>query len=65
MKVGDLIKYETVPYEFSEVETYIGVIVELSRTGHKTLSARVFFTDGDFADDLWIDTAKLNVIDVD
>ena len=59
MKVGDLVKYETVPYEFSEVETQVGVIVELSRTGHKTHSARVVFTDGD---DPWIETTKLRVV---
>ena len=62
MKVGDLVKYETVPYEFSEVETQVGVIVELSRTGHKTHSARVVFTDGDQA---WYDTGLLRVVDDD
>mgnify|MGYP003145279738 FL=1 len=62
MKVGDLVKYETVPHEFSEVETQVGVIVELSRTGHTTHSARVFFTDGDMA---WYDTGMLSVIDAD
>ena len=62
MKIGDLVKYETVPHEFSEVETQVGVIVELSRTGHTTHSARVVFTDGDMA---WYDTGMLSVIDAD
>ena len=59
MKVGDLVKYETVPHEFAEYETQYGVIVQLSRTGHVTHSAKVVFTDGDFE---WFDTAVLELV---
>jgi hypothetical protein len=59
MKVGDLVLYETVPHEFAEVEEQIGVVVQLSKTGIKTLSAKVFFADGEEA---WYDTGVLEVI---
>ena len=59
MKVGDLVKYETVPHEFAEYETHYGVIVQLSRTGHLTHSARVVFTDGEVE---WFDTAVLELM---
>ena len=60
MKVGDLVKYEIVPYEFAEVEEHIGVIVELSRTGHLTHSARVVFVSGE---EHWYDTGMLELLD--
>ena len=60
MKIGDLVKYETVPHEFAEYVTQVGVMVELSRTGHTTHSAKVVFTDGVTE---WFDTQVLEIID--
>jgi len=60
MKIGDLVKYETVPHEFAEYVTQVGVVVELSRTGHATHSAKVVFTDGVTE---WFDTQVLEIID--
>ena len=59
MKVGDLVKYETIPHEFAEAEERIGVVMQLSKTGFSTLSAKVFFGNGDEA---WYDTGVLEVI---
>ncbi len=59
MKVGDLVKYESVPHEFAEYETSYGVVVQLSRTGHVTHSVKVVFTDGSIE---WYDSAVLEVI---
>ncbi len=59
IEVGDLVKYVTVPHEFAEYETYIGVVTHLSRTGDITHSAKIVFTDGDSS---WHDTAVLEVI---
>jgi hypothetical protein len=57
--VGDLVKREVVPYEFSEVVTYYGIVLQLSRTGKKTRSAKVLFNDGSSE---WFDTQGLEVI---
>ena len=59
MKVGDLVKYETLPHEFAEYVTEVGVVVELSRTGHMTHSAKVIFTSGQSE---WFDTQVLEVV---
>jgi hypothetical protein len=59
MKVGDLVKYETVPHEFAEYVTQLGVVVQLSRTGHVTHSAKVTFTSGETE---WFDTQVLEVV---
>ena len=59
MKVGDLVKWETIPYEFSEVYESYGVVLKLSRTGKKTRSAQVLFRDGSAE---WLDTQRLEVI---
>ena len=59
MKVGDLVKWESVPHQFSEVEIEYGVVVKMSRTGHETHSAEVLFMDGTTN---WFDTQRLEVI---
>jgi len=59
MKVGDLVKRESVPYEFSEVVVEYGVVLQMSRTGHETHSAQVLFLDGTAH---WFDTGILEVI---
>ncbi len=55
MKVGDLVKWNAGDPE----DGMIGVIVQLSRTGHDTTSAKVVFTDGVEG---WHATEKLEVI---
>ncbi len=62
VKVGDLVCWDTVPYQFSEVVKSYGIIIELSRTGHETLAARVLLTDGDCP---WLDAEKLSVLNAD
>ena len=59
MKVGDLVKHESVPHEFAEVEEHIGIVMQLSKTGVSTLSAKVFFGEGD---EVWYDTGVLEVV---
>lgn len=59
MRVGDLVEYTTVPHEFAEYQTEIGVIIKMSRTGRKTESAQVSFMSGNIS---WHDTQVLKVI---
>tara|TARA_A100001035_G_C27363649_1_gene312526 strand:- start:52 stop:249 length:198 start_codon:yes stop_codon:yes gene_type:complete len=60
MKVGDLIKYESVMNDsMDKYCTAYGVVVQLSRTGHTTTSAQVLFNDGELA---WFDTQVLEVV---
>jgi hypothetical protein len=59
VKVGDLVKYETVPYEFAEIEVDWGIVLKLSRTGHKTKQAQVLFKEGGL---LWVPTDKMEVV---
>ncbi len=60
MKVGDLVRWESVMNDSMErYEVAYGLIIGMSRTGHKTFSARVLFTDGDTG---WFDTQRLVVV---
>ena len=60
MRVGDLVKWESVLNDSMEYHTEeYGVILKMSKTGHKTKSAQVLFTDGETA---WFDTQFLEVI---
>jgi hypothetical protein len=63
MKVGDLVKGKANPLKqrpFMERGTgSCGVVIKMSRTGHKTHSAEVLWTDGDTG---WFDTKLLEVI---
>ena len=60
MKVGDLIKYESVMNDsMDKHSTAYGVVIKLSRTGHTTTSAQVLFNDGETA---WFDTKRLVVV---
>mgnify|MGYP003142684059 FL=1 len=57
MKVGDLVYYDTPLHD--DMECYspaMGIVLKLSRTGHKTESAQVLFTRGEVA---WFDTQVL------
>lgn len=60
MKVGDLVYYNTPLHDDMEVHSdAMGIILKLSRTGHKTQSAQVLFTRGQIA---WFDTQTLRVV---
>ena len=59
VKVGDLIAWESVPFEFAEYETHFGIIIKMSKTGHKTESAQVRFMNGDVG---WFDTQRLVLV---
>ena len=60
MKVGDLVRYKFVPHPYADEEVNLGVILELSKTGHITFSARVHFINGETE---WYDTGVLEIID--
>ena len=60
MKVGDLVKYETMPEDSMERHAYaVGLVVQMSRTGHTTHSAQILFQDGTIA---WFDSQVLEVV---
>lgn len=60
MKVGDLVKWEHVLNDsMDHYSVDYGVILKMSRTGHKTKSAQVLFNDGEIA---WFDTQRLEVV---
>ena len=60
MKVGDLVKFESVlSDDMDRYSSELGLVVKMSRTGHNTESAQVLFNDGDT---WWIDTQRLVVI---
>ena len=60
MKVGDLVVWHNVMNdEQEEIDKDYGVVVSMSRTGHKTHSAQVLFTDGKLS---WFDTQLLEVV---
>jgi len=61
MKVGDLVTWEGPQNDvFGDPDTEdYGVVLQISKTGHHTLSARVLFTDGLAA---WHDTHHLKII---
>lgn len=60
MKVGDLVKWESVLNDSMDYHTEeYGVVLKMSKTGHKTKSAQILFTDGETA---WFDTQLLEVV---
>lgn len=60
MKVGDLVKWEYASNdEEHSVSEEHGIVIEISRTGHTTFSAKVLFTDGDIS---WFDTQRLVIV---
>ncbi len=60
MKVGDLVKWESVMNDSMDHHSVdYGVVVKMSRTGHLTESAEVLFNDGETA---WFDTQRLAVV---
>ena len=60
MKVGDLVKWENVTLDSTELHREEhGLVVQMSRTGHTTTSAQVLFNDGET---WWLDIQKLVVV---
>tara|TARA_B100000131_G_scaffold310921_1_gene343121 strand:+ start:1104 stop:1295 length:192 start_codon:yes stop_codon:yes gene_type:complete len=59
MKVGDLVRWESVPHQFAEIEIEYGIVIQMSRTGHETHSAQVLFMDGTAN---WFDTERLEIV---
>ena len=60
MKVGDLVKWENVLNDsMDHYSVDYGIVIKMSRTGHKTKSAEILFNDGATA---WFDTQRLVVI---
>ena len=60
MKVGDLVKWEGVSNDRAEwLETDYGIVLQLSLTGHNSLSAKVLFQDGKVE---WMKTTSMEVI---
>ena len=60
MKVGDLVNYEPPPEDSMDRHvSAVGLVVQMSRTGHTTESAQVLFQDGTLA---WFDSQVLEVV---
>ena len=60
VKVGDLVKWESVLNDSMDYYTEeYGLVLQLSKTGHKTKSAQILFNDGETA---WFDTQRLVVV---
>ncbi len=60
MKVGDLVKWEGVSNDRAEqLETDYGIVLQLSLTGHNSLSAKVLYQDGKVE---WMKTTAMEVI---
>jgi len=62
VKVGDMVKIQDFDYDINLHQTEAvarGIILEFSRTGHHTLSAKVVFNDGQVK---WFDTSRLEVL---
>lgn len=60
MKVGDLVRWETVLNDSMDHHRVDhGLVIKMSRTGHDSESAQVLFTDGEI---WWLDTHKLEVV---
>lgn len=60
MQVGDLVRYETIPGDSMDRHaSAVGLVVQMSRTGHKTKSAQILFQDGTMA---WFDSQMLEVV---
>jgi hypothetical protein len=60
MKVGDLVRFESVLND--DMDRYTaehGLVVKMSKTGHDTESAQVLFNDGET---WWVGTQRLAVV---
>ena len=61
IKVGDLVLFERVPYEFAESQKIHGIVIQLSKTGKDTESALVVW-GADKNESSWIDSCALRII---
>jgi hypothetical protein len=62
VKVGDLVKFDSdLESDVFETNPIIehGLVVQVSKTGHDTISAQVLFKDGET---WWVDSGRLEVI---
>jgi len=60
VKVGDLVKWENLIFDSTDHHREeFGLVVQMSKTGHTTISAQVLFNDGET---WWLDTQKLVVV---
>ena len=60
MKGGDLVKFESVLNDsMDRYSAEYGLVMQLSKTGHDTISVQVLFGDGE---PWWVDSGKLVVI---
>ena len=60
MKVGDLVKFESALNDsMDHYSVEHGLVVQISKTGHDTLSAQVLFNDGET---WWVDSGRLEVV---
>ena len=60
MKVGDLVKFESVLNDsMDRYNAEHGLVIKMSRTGHDTESAQVLFNDGMTC---WVGTQRLVVV---
>ena len=60
MKVGDLVKLESALNDsMDHYSVEHGLVVQISKTGHDTLSAQVLFNDGET---WWVDSGRLEVV---
>ena len=62
MKVGDLVKFDSdLENDVFETNPRIehGLVVQISKTGHNTISAQVLFKDGEL---WWVDSGRLEII---
>ncbi len=59
INIGDMVKWHRVPHQFSEAQIEYGVVVQLSKTGHHTLSAKILCLEGSTD---WINPGPLELI---
>jgi len=62
VKAGDLVKFdsdlESDVFE-ANPRTEHGLVIQISKTGHDTVSAQVLFNDGET---WWVDSGRLEVV---
>jgi len=60
MKVGDLVKFESdLVDDMDRHSADYGLVLQVSKTGHDTVSAQVLFGDGE---PWWVDSGRLVVV---
>jgi len=61
VKAGDLIRFVCTEPDgnLTRYITQLGLVVQMSKTGHDTESAQVLFNDGET---WWVDTQRLEIV---